>query len=266
MNIMSIQQLRYSCSFFVIVCTMFAHHEWSQCEPSQVKTHSYSFTCMGMTVAHGTITLSDTVTSEGVPVTHIEAQAVSLPAPSLLFKINNRYSTTVDSSTGFPLLYEKNIIQSNFEEDMSFRYDQKSLHIFTSGGETISLSTPTHNIFSALYSLMNRRFQHKEIRSLPIYAAGYMWDVTAKALRTERLATPVGTHTTVMVEIEVHPTSPLHKQKKNTDVLTHRIVTTGEKTFLWFSADGTSGLIRGEYELFPANLQMHLTEIDRELR
>jgi hypothetical protein len=263
---MNIEQLKHWCCPFVIVSTMVAQPGCSQCEPSPGKTYSYSFKYLGMTVAHGRIALSDTVTNEGVSGTHIEASATSLPATSLLFTINNRYSTIVESSTGFPLFYEKHITQSNFEENISFRYDQKNLLIFNSGGETLSLSSPTHNIFSALYFMMNHRFQPKETLSLPVYAAGHMWEVTAKALRTERLATPFGTHPTVLVEIEAHSASPLQRQKKNTDVLTHRILNTEEKTFLWFSADGTGTLLKGEYKLFPANLRMHLNEPEQEIR
>lgn len=253
------QHVRLRRILFSALFIIFAFHELGFTETQQQKTYVYNFKYLGMTVANGGITISDTLMADGIHASSIRTHATSLPAPSILFRINNTYHTLVDTATGFPILYKKDIQQSNIREDTHVRFDQKNMRMYNADEGEIVLSAPTHNFFSALYYLMNYSFQPKEVLNFPVYAAGSLWEVMAKAITTEKIVSPVGTYRTVLVEIEFHRHPSFQGQKRDTDVLTNRLLQEGVKTYLWFSTASHSILVKGEYELFPARLQMILS-------
>lgn len=251
-------QLRFWC---IIHCTLFAFSApsvLSSGETQRQETYVYSFQYLGLTVAEGTITISDTLMDDGTSGKYMKTRATSLTAASVLFRIDNKYSTLIDTATCLPLLYTKNIEQTNLSQGCHFQFDQKNLCILSAEGEKISLAAPTHNFFSALYYMMNHTFQPKEILRLPVYAAGNIWEVRAEALKTEMIATSIGTYRTVQVEIEFHRPSNFQEQTRKTDVLTNRLLQEDVKTYLWFSATENGVVVKAEYELFPAGLRMML--------
>lgn len=260
MRIPSSHRGRFWFILFTTLLTISTSHGVSRSQAQKQKTYIYSFKYLGMTVAHGAITISDTLTDDGLRVEYIRTSATSLPATSVLFKIHNSYFTLIDSVTGFPILYHKAIEQSNLSEDIHFRFDQENLRVHSAQGEEFSLSAPTHNFFSALYVMMNHTFQPKEVLRLPVYAAGNIWEVKAKAVQTEKIVTSTGTYPTVRVEIEFSRSPEFKRPTKKTDVLTNRLLNEGVRTYLWLSAAENGVVAKAEYELFPARLQMILVE------
>jgi len=234
-----------------------------QTEPSRAEVCLYTFKYVGLTVAHGAITISDTIGDDDQPARQIDARATSLPATSFLFMIKNRYTTVVDSHTGYPLLYEKDIEQSNLCEKVITRFNEEGRMARCGDGEEIDLSLPTHTFFSALLHMIRRTFQPREVVRLPVYAAGLVWEARAEAVRAEKLVTPAGTYQTVCVEVSFERSAPLNRREKSTDVLTNRLIREGAKTYLWFSTGHRRILVKAEYELFPSRLHMILNEHHR---
>lgn len=260
MRMVNRQLLMWGFSLTLLICGVLRSNGWSQSESSGREISLYSFKYLGITVAHGAITISDTLTDDGRPAKRIEARATSLSSTSFLFKINNRYITTVDAETGYPTLYEKDIEQSNFSQKSRIRFDQKHRRVYGSEVGEVLLPTSVHCFFSALYYVRNHSFQPKEVVCLPVYAAGSAWDVRAKALTTKKIITPAGAYQTVLIEIDFKRSASLHDQKIDTDVLTNRLVGEGKKTHIWISTGQKHTVIKGEYELFPTGLQMILAE------
>ena len=225
---------------------------------------SYTFTYFGLTVAHGSLTLTDSLSEEGRAVKLINARATSVSPTSFLFKIDNQYQTSIDANTGYPMSYMKNIDQSNFIEKTSISFDQEQGRIHFNHNDSLFLSTPTHNLFSALYFLMNHTYRAREVIHLPVFAAGHLWEVEAESVRMDKIITSAGVYSTVCVEIEVLPSTSLPHQGLRTDVLTHRLIKEGKKTYVWISTDQEGAMVKGTYELFPTELQMILTDHRQE--
>lgn len=260
MRTVKAQRLRLCFILTLLLCGALGPYGWGK---SQGEISLYSFRYLGMTVARGAITISDTLTEDGRPAQRIEARATSVPLTSFLFRVRNRYTTVLDTETGYPLLYEKEIEQSNLCEKVLIRFDQVHRRIYGNDERGVPLTEPTHCFISALYLLMNHTFQPEETVSFPVYAAGTLWEVRAKALRAEKVVTPAGTYPTVLVEIAFHRSVPPRGPKMRTDVLTSRMVSEEKKTSLWFSTGRNRIMVKGQYELFPTRLQMILTEHHR---
>jgi len=233
---------------------------WSHDQAALRHVSMYTYKYLGLTVAQGSMSVSDSTDENGHPLTLIEAHASSSSPTSFLFKIHNRYTTTIDGRTGYPVTYEKSILQSNFEEQRLIRFDQEQGCVYGGSDESVSSPGPVHNFFSALYSVVNHPFQSREVLHIPIYAAGRIWNVKAEALQAEKVMTPTGSFLTVLVEIECCPSASGDDFRIDTDVLTNRLISGGKKTRLWISTGKIQTLIKGEYELYPTALQMILTD------
>ena len=233
---------------------------WSQNRSLQREMSLYSFTYLGLSVARGHISISDTLTENGRSVTRIEACASSVSPTSFLFRIDNRYITTIDAKTGYPLTYEKIVEQSNFSEQTLILFDQEGGHIYCGNDHMTTIASETHNFFSTLYFLLNHTFRPHEVMHLPVFAAGQIWQVTTKPLKIERVVTKAGTYPAVLFEIEFQGSSSKPNQIMDTDVLTHRLISEGKKTHMWLSTSQDQTVVKGTYSLFPADLQMILTK------
>lgn len=255
----SIQLLKRISVLILAVLEIVLNCQGAQSETSQRNIFSYSFKYLGLTVAHGSITISDSLLEEGRPVKQINARASSVSPTSFLFRFDNQYITRVDATTGYPMNYEKRIEQNNFQEQAVINFDQEQRQISYSKDRTISPSGPTHNLFSTLYFLLNHTFQPNEVIDLSVFAAGRLWQVKAQAVKAEKMSTPSGTYPTVMIEIAFHSSTSARDQSMDTDVLTNRLTREGKKMTLWISTKKERTLVKGEYELFPTHLQMILT-------
>ena len=260
MRLSTVFQRRCVFTTLIIIYGFFPSKGWSQNRTSQREVSLYTFKYLGLPVAQGYINISDTLIEDGRWVKHIEACASSVSPTSFLFNIDNRYVTTIDAKTGYPLAYEKIIEQSNFSEKILIHFDQKQGYIHSGNDHLATLTHETHNFFSALYFLLNHSFQPHEVLHLPVFAAGEIWEAEIQALRVEKVVTEVGAHPAVFIEIEFQRSSPTHNTIMNTDVLTHRLISEGKKTRVWISIGQERTMVKGIYSLFPAELQMILTE------
>jgi len=221
---------------------------------------TYTFTYLGFPVAQGSIIISNSTDEDNSSVTMIETRASSSSPTSFLFKIDNRYTTTLDPETGFPLTYEKSIIQSNFKEQTFLRFDQDQGTIYRNAVPCAFHPHPVHNVFSALHHIINHSFGAKEVLAFPVYAAGHIWNVKIEAIGVEKITLPVGSFPAVLLEVEFCPSSSKDTLNIDTDVLTNRLIRGGKKTRLWISRGKQKSLLKGEYELYPTSLHMTLTE------
>jgi len=223
----------------------------------------YIFSYVGFTVARGDLAVMDTFTAGGQPARRIEVRASSVPVTSFLFRLDNEYITTIDPLTGYPLEYSTRIAQSNFAEESTVSFDRKNGTVYQGKGSAISFPEPVHNIFSALYLLFHHTFQPREKMHLPVYAAGQIWNVRVEAVKVEKVATEAGVCSAVLVDIAFTRSEALPERDVETDVLTSRLTSEGKKTRLWISTGNRHGMVKGEYDLFPAPLQMMLTSHHR---
>lgn len=219
----------------------------------------YVFSYVGLAVARGSLAVTDTATAEGRPARCIEVRASSVAAASFLFHLDNEYITLIDSLTGYPLEYSTRITQGNFAQNATVHFDQKDSSVLVDNNKFVSSSGPVHNIFSALYSLFHHTFLPSETMHLPVYGAGQIWDVEVEAVKVERVATEAGAFSAVLVNISFTPSGDMPPKNVETDVLTNRLTREGKKTRLWIAAGNRRGLVKGEYDLFPAQLYMILT-------
>lgn len=220
---------------------------------------TYTFTYLGFPVAQGSIIISDSTDTDNRTVKVLEALASSSSPTSFLFKIDNRYITTVDPETGFPLTYEKSIIQSNMEEHTLHRFDQERGIIYRDDRQVASHSSPVHTFLSALDHIINHSFEARQVLELPVYAAGRVWNVKVEAIRVDKIRTPMGSVPSVLVEIQFCPASSGDTVKMKTDVLTNRLTSGGENTRLWISLGNQPVLVKAEYTLYPSSLHMNLS-------
>ena len=217
----------------------------------------YAFKYLGLTIAQGSIAVSESTAGNGSPLTVLEARAASSPATSFLFRIDNHYTTVIDGLTGYPVLYTKSIAQTNFREETTLHFSRDRL--WGHGQDTLSLPQPAHTLFSALFVLLNHRFQPREVLHLPVYAAGQIWTAAAEAVRLEKVTTPLGPHSAVLVEIRFSPAALVDASQRETDVLTNRLISEAKTTRLWISRGPDPLLVKSEYALYPGALQMILT-------
>lgn len=109
--------------------------------------------------------------------------------PSRIYRVENRYRTTVDTKTGLPLTYHTEIDEAKFQERLSVFYDVdrgKAFYRLSSPSRAWEQTTPgaVHTLFSALYAVREHDFDVHPRMSSALDAKGSYWEAVAERVRT----------------------------------------------------------------------------------
>ena len=167
---------------------------------------------------------------------------------------NNVYEIMSDSLF-LPIVYTKVIDQKNFTEVSRTTYCFTDLRANFIDSETdlrrtYRINYDTRDIFTALFYL--RTLDLRNDISFTIDAAGKLWTMTSRFLRTERMRTNIGSFQTNMVEISFKPID--NSTGLRSDILTNNLVTEANVLNFWFTDDEYQIPVRATYNMRPFNV------------
>lgn len=142
------------------------------------KTFRYSAMSFGVPILKASIKIENGTSERGRPIYQIRASIYSLDYLKFLFRINNRFLSTVEAETLAPLQYVKEIHQEglltkkkNYVQTLTFDHSNKKLIVENrKGGERkeIPLSTDAHDPLSIDHS--DKKLIGEERKEIPLSA------------------------------------------------------------------------------------------------
>ena len=193
------------------------------------------------TIDYANISVVDVQINHQVKLQHkINVIAKSKKVISLFtHSLNNFYCLSMDSLY-YPLELQKNILQSNFQENSVTQYNHDTLkavyeNTIDGSKKTYSIQKDTRDFFSLLFFLRNSEITLLNNQSFFIDAAGKTWIVSLKTLKKEFLKTKIGRFNTIKVEITFKQFD--QQPKIRSDILTNNLVHEKNTLYLWISLD-----------------------------
>ncbi len=98
----------------------------------------------------------------------IDARGKSSGTFSWFFKVDDRYRTTIDAKTGYPLHFIRDVQEGGYTIDQDYRFDWTTQSVRTltskrgkpSKQHVFQLPGPTHDMISSIFALRNLDFKH----------------------------------------------------------------------------------------------------------
>ncbi|MDA1192254.1 MAG: DUF3108 domain-containing protein [Candidatus Poribacteria bacterium] len=160
----------------------------------------------------------------------LDALAWTTKLPSRIYRVENRFISTIDPKSGFPTRYEKRCDEAKFQEYSTVTYRQRERRAdYSLEGErgwSQTLVEPTHTIFTAYTAWRLHDFGATPTLVFVLDAKGAYWRATAE--RRRNLRTDEGIVWEVNVTFDLIEGDP---NKRQSDLLTDNLVS-GDKPLL----------------------------------
>jgi hypothetical protein len=203
----------------------------------------YTVRWLGVGVVDATFELVSPASDDDHTVRVLRVVARTRALPSRIYRVENRYETVLDPSTGYPLRYEKECDEAKFQEFLQAEYDQERRRatyslLHPAREWTQPLLGETHNLFTALYFVRGQDFGRTPTVSFLLDAKGVYWRATARRVRTLRVAGGRAWDVEVTFEQASAGDSP-----RQSDLLTDNLVqaTAPLRLRILAATDGTDG-------------------------
>ncbi|MBA7598526.1 hypothetical protein ES703_05544 [subsurface metagenome] len=135
---------------------------------------SYTVSWLGIPVVDVTITLAESDSS-----CHAEYHAQTRPWFNNLYSVDNRHRIWVDPAEGYPLRYEKRILERGRADSLWARYDRNSRQVVYANGLIRPWRESAHSLFSALLWVQRHDWTAGEEQILQVEVEGVVWQVSA---------------------------------------------------------------------------------------
>jgi hypothetical protein len=80
-----------------------------------------------------------------------------------IFKVRDKYESTVDSKTLLPYFFSRSINEGSFHQNQTIAFNQKSNEVTTHKGESFKAADCTFDVVSAVYAVRNLDFSNLHV-------------------------------------------------------------------------------------------------------
>jgi hypothetical protein len=186
--------------FLLIFVSLFANPLWGDEDSSWLgEKLSYVVKYMGVKIGTLTMEVKRILEFNGRLVYHIISEVRSSPPLSLFFRVNDRIESYFDIEKLRSLRYIKNLHEGSFIKNEEVIFDYNSCTAIYPTG-VIPIPQEVQDPLSALYYLRTRSLRVGDSLIIPTNSNKKNFSLEVKTLRRERIKTPFGTHSTVVVE------------------------------------------------------------------
>jgi hypothetical protein len=224
---------------------------------------TYKLTYLSISAVTITISVPEKKRTTTGALVHVVATAKTNAFFSTFYSLDNRYDIYIDSATLLPVRMDKSIHQKTLEQRMTVSYRHRDGEATFDGGkfstpQTSPIVSDAHNFFSMIYWLRHQPLKTGDLYSLHLDVETEPWLVSIRVIGEEPLTTTGLSRQAVKIGFTFIPTQE-EKNRKKTDILTRRLVTSKSKLFFWLAKDEPHPFLKVEFEMSPFNVITELT-------
>ena len=225
---------------------------------------TYNLTYLGVPTADAYISVAETLLADGRKAIHLGVLARTTSIFSSIYKLENYYQTYIDSATGLPFRYIKDIQQSTVEQHGEVSYDQSGgMAVFTGGRfkskVVSSIQQNSHNLFSYVFFLRRQRLSENWKCESNLDVESEPWKIKAEVVSKELVPAAGKMMEAYKVSIRFVPVKK-ERKRKNTDILTRRVATSQTRVYFWIGVDSPFPVLRIENEMSIFNSYINLVD------
>lgn len=202
-----------------------------------------------ISAAEGVLKVNDSeLQFSGPHAFHLSATGKTSNAFSLLFPVDNRYNSYIDSRTYLPYFYTENIREGKYRRTDVVRFNHNTRVVQGNKGEFKSPSAQTFDLLSAYY--FARNLDLSKIKPGESFKLTYFLNDEVAALGIE------------FIGIETINTSlgPLECLKFSPQIKPGRIFRKDSRLYLWVTNDGNRIPVRAHVDILVGSVTLELSE------
>ncbi|HLW49578.1 MAG TPA: DUF3108 domain-containing protein [Sphingobacteriaceae bacterium] len=201
-----------------------------------------------ISAAEGVLSVKDSELQFSAPhAFHLMAQGKTSNAFSLLFPVDNRYNSYIDSKTFLPYFYTENISEGKYRRTDVVRFDHRNRIVTGNKGEFKSSSAQTFDLLSAYY--FARNLDLTNVKSGQSFKLSYFLNDEIATLGIEYIG--IETINTELGKLECLKFSP--------EVKPGRIFKKDSRMYLWVTNDGNRIPVKASVEILVGTVHLELT-------
>lgn len=201
-----------------------------------------------VSAAEGVLSVKDSELQFSAPhAYHLTARGKTSNAFSLLFPVDNRYNSYIDSKTFLPYFYTENISEGKYRRTDVVRFDHRNRTVTGNKGEFKSSSAQTFDLLSAYY--FARNLDLTNVTPGQSFKLSYFLNDEIATLGIEYIG--IETINTELGKLECLKFSP--------EVKPGRIFKKDSRMYLWVTNDGNRIPVRASVEILVGTVHLELT-------
>ncbi|MBI4530928.1 MAG: DUF3108 domain-containing protein [Candidatus Latescibacteria bacterium] len=223
------------------------------------EVYRYTITYTGIPVGHTIVGIAPVPEYDGRQVYRLTVDSETNRFASTLFKVNNRYETTVDLDSSTSLQFKAIVQQSNLSQEVIIVYDHKKGRAFRNGRPAYSIPKGVSDLFGAMFLVSKRIKKVGETCEVMVDLGGVFCRVVVDATAVEKIRLPVGPRRAIRAKTVFEKITGDSRHRQLIDLLTNRLSKEGVVLVLWFSDDGRGTLLKASYGKRPFFATAELT-------
>jgi hypothetical protein len=223
------------------------------------EVYRYTITYTGVPVGHTVVGIAPAPEYDGRQVYRLTVDSKTNRFASTLFKVNNRYETTVDLDSSASLRFKAIVEQSNLSHEVTIVYDQEKGRAFRNGRSVYSIPKGVSDLFGSLFLVSKRIKRVGDTCETTIDLGGVFCEVAVEATTVEEVRLPIGTRRAIRTKTVFGKITGDPRHRQRIDLLTNRLAKEGVMFILWFSNDGGGTLLKASYGKRPFFVTAELT-------
>ncbi len=201
-----------------------------------------------ISAAEGILSVKDSELQFSSPHSfHLTAIGKTSNAFSLLFPVDNRYNSYIDSKTFLPYFYTENIREGKYRRTDVVRFDHRNRKVSGNKGEFTSNGAQTFDLLSAYY--FARNLDLTNVKPGQSFKLTYFLNDEIATLGIEYIG--VETVETALGTLECLKFSP--------ELKPGRIFKKDSRMYLWVTNDGNRIPVRANVEILVGTVSLELT-------
>ncbi|MFC1543333.1 DUF3108 domain-containing protein [Candidatus Neomarinimicrobiota bacterium] len=183
---------------------------------------SYTVSWLGVPVVDVTITMTESDSSN-----HAGFHARTRSWFDRFYSVDNRYRIWVEPIGGYPIRYEKSILERGQADSLWAQYEQGRQRVVFANGLERPWREDTHALFSALLWIQKHNWTIGEEQDLLVEVEGVVWRVSSRCLDELNAGNSMGP----IVEMQARFEQQLYGEPvlSTTDILTHMLPGEGHR-------------------------------------
>lgn len=228
---------------------------------------SYKLSYLSFSAASVSFQVTGIVNINDRPCYRLVTDAQTTSFFSAFYDLHNTYETFVDTVTGLPLRYTKNIAQKTLRQHLTINYDHDNQTAQYDGGKwdsvfTVNVQPESHTLFSALFDLRRRTMYEGKQWVYNLDNETEPWKIQVTVLSRENIPAAGKEYPAYKLQVRFTPVGE-EKKRKHTDIVTRRLVQSATKLYYWIEADAPHRGVQIEHETSPFSTYTILTGTDK---
>lgn len=201
-----------------------------------------------ISAAEGVLSVKDSELQFSSPNSfHLMARGKTSNAFSLLFPVDNRYNSYIDSKTYLPYFYTENISEGKYRRTDVVRFDHRNRKVTGNKGEFTSSTSQTFDLLSAYY--FARNLDLTNVKPGQSFKLSYFLNDEIATLGIEYIG--IETINTELGKLECLKFSP--------ELKPGRVFKKDSRMYLWVTNDGNRIPVRANVEILVGTVSLELT-------